>query len=124
MRSRSWTSARLAILAWTQTSGGLRHWVEAWLWTDLDVVSLSAPSSFFGGYALLTNKPLGDWILDRVWLRPEARRLGLMSAIWPEWRERYGNFAVNAPNEAMQAFLMPRGYERSVGDFWRCRDMP
>src|SRR5947199_10091197 len=32
------------------------------------------------------------WPLDRVWLRREFRRRGYLTAVWPLWRSRYGDF--------------------------------
>jgi hypothetical protein len=33
-----------------------------------------------------------------------------LPAVWPMWRKRYGDFGVDRPTEAMQAFLAARGY--------------
>lgn len=52
------------------------------------------------------------WMLKRVWLEPRMRRRGLLTAAWPLWLERYGEFEVANPNEAMQEFL--RGRARTV----------
>jgi hypothetical protein len=44
-------------------------------------------------------------MLRRVWLTKDLRRHGLVSAAWPLWRDRYGEFKVSAPNASMKAFL-------------------
>lgn len=59
------------------------------------------------------------WALQWVWVRPDARRSGILSARWNDLRRRYGDFHVEEPvSEAMQAFLACRGdshlMERSV----------
>ncbi len=87
---------------WRGEFGGTSFaWDEAWLWPPLD------------GYAIFECHPrlpwvAGDseyWMLHRIWFRKELRGKGLLSAVWPVWLERYGEFKVTAPNESMQAFL-------------------
>jgi hypothetical protein len=85
---------------WQREFGGHRiPWEEAWLWAPED------------GYALFARQwrlPLPGtltWGLERVWLRKELRRHGLLSAAWALWRDRYGHFEVVAPNPEMKAFL-------------------
>lgn len=88
---------------WRREFGGdTLGWDEAWL------CGQAGYASFHRGVRL----PLpGEryWMLDRVWLRPELRRRGLLTAVWPEWLERYGNFEVAAPNSEMRAFLAKVG---------------
>jgi hypothetical protein len=51
------------------------------------------------------------WTLQWIWIAPKFRRSGILSRYWPEFRERFGDFHVEAPvSEAMQAFL------ENVGD--------
>jgi hypothetical protein len=44
-----------------------------------------------------------------AWLAPEWRRLGIMSSRWGAWREIYGDFTLERPNEAMRAFVLKMG---------------
>ena len=86
---------------WKSEFGGtFFYYDEAWAWGPFD------------GYALFTRWP-DCWQLDRVWIRPALRRRGLLSAAWPVWRERYGDFiersesvyATEPASDGMQAFL-------------------
>jgi len=55
----------------------------------------------------------GRWGLQWIWVRPEARRTGILSRQWEDMRRRYGDFLVEGPvSPAMQAFLERRGEAR------------
>src|SRR5262245_36124920 len=97
-------SPEAAVLAklerrWLREFGGnSMPWNEAWLW------GISGYATFEQHFHLpLPGTP--RWCLNIVWLAPELRRHGLLTEAWPMWLERYGEFDVAAPNEAMQAFL-------------------
>jgi hypothetical protein len=64
----------------------------------------SAPSGVHYGYA--TFHEAAPICLMRLWFEPQMRRQGGLSAIWPTWRERYGDFEVSSPSPGMQAFLV------------------
>lgn len=52
------------------------------------------------------------WGLQWVWVRPGARRTGILSRRWATFRDRFGDFYVEGPiSEAMQRFLRARGDE-------------
>jgi hypothetical protein len=82
--------ARLFLEALTSTG-----WDEAWLWPG-------------AGYA--TFEFADAWILQRVWIRPEHRRHGLLTAAWRGWLDRYGVFQISGPNPAARAFLAKVGH--------------
>jgi hypothetical protein len=94
---------------WAEPAGSPSHWGEAWVWSDLDPPPAYVPSSVFAGYATFTGYA-DDWSLLRIWLRPVSRRGGLLTAVWPTWQERYGDFSVVRPSEAMHKFLLRGGY--------------
>lgn len=51
------------------------------------------------------------WALQWIWVCPTARRTGVVTARWADFRARFGDFVIERPiSEAMQAFV------RSVGD--------
>jgi hypothetical protein len=50
------------------------------------------------------NRPPG-WHMFLAWVADDWRRRGVMSRRWPIWRRTYGDFTVEQPSEAMQAFL-------------------
>ena len=78
---------------WIDELGGTPNpWDEAWLCGRDD------------GFATFLGGP--PWMLMRVWVCPELRRQGLLTAQWPRFREHYGAaFKVNLPSPAMDAFL-------------------
>jgi hypothetical protein len=96
-------------MGWVEAGGAPSHWDEAWLWTETDRPPSNLASSVFAGYATFSRAGRG-WDLDRVWFRQSSRRRGLLSAVWPLWQERYGDFAVSSPNAAMRGFLARVGY--------------
>ncbi len=50
------------------------------------------------------------WVLDWIWFHPYYRRKGLLAAAWPQFRERFKNFACEHPlSEAMKSFLLKNG---------------
>ena len=95
---------------WILEFGGRRFaWDEAWLWGDSDGYALFEHSFRFAPGTARRVPGSERWVLQRVWVRPELRRQGLLSAVWPTWRNRYGDFHVTAPSTAMQAFLAAHG---------------
>jgi hypothetical protein len=59
---------------------------EAWLWlADDDGTEIGFAS--FSGTSLY-----------RVWIDPEYRRTGLLTAAWDAWSDRYGEFDVQQPD--------------------------
>lgn len=67
-----------------------------------------------GGCAFrLDSRGESGWLLDWVWVRPDARRSGVLARHWPLIRERYGDFHVSAPvSPAMRGFLKKAGDAR------------
>jgi hypothetical protein len=96
---------------WAEAAGSPSHWDEAWLWTELEPPPMWVSSNIFPGYATFTGSSSMGWALVRVWLRPTSRRCGLLSAVWPQWQDRYRDFEVVRPSDAMRAFLARVGYE-------------
>jgi GNAT superfamily N-acetyltransferase len=46
------------------------------------------------------------WCLRFIWVAPSARRQGLVSRRWSQWRKTYGAFHIEHPwSEAMEAFI-------------------
>jgi hypothetical protein len=93
---------------WQREYGGSVErgsWEEGWLCGYTPVWDRHA-----SGYATFQRGPgVTEWELYRVWLEPMLRRRGRLTSIWPAWRERYGDFGVVSPNDAMSAFLAPMG---------------
>jgi hypothetical protein len=53
------------------------------------------------------------WAMQWVWIAPKARRLGILSRRWPEFRARFGDFVLEPPlSEAMQAFADKHGHRQ------------
>ena len=51
------------------------------------------------------------WALQWIWLHPYVRRQGLVSGMWPQFVEEFGDFAVEGPvSVAMRAFLAKCGH--------------
>lgn len=51
------------------------------------------------------------WAMQWIWLHPYHRRRGLLSAMWPYFKRRFGEFNVEGPlSEAMDGFLQKQGY--------------
>jgi hypothetical protein len=50
------------------------------------------------------------WDLRHLDFAPSMLRGGRLPAVWPMWRERYGDFGVDRPSEPMKGFLAARGY--------------
>jgi hypothetical protein len=94
---------------WAEYAGRPSRWGEAWVWSDLDPPPAYVPSSIFAGYATFDGYGR-HWSLVQVWLRPSLRHAGLLTAVWPLWHERYGDFEVVLPSQPMQAFLAKVGY--------------
>jgi len=99
--------------AWLGEFGGEPwSWDEAWLWCPRDGFALFERRSRFrrldGSGGSPSQRDFDYWALLRVWLRPGLRRRGLLTAAWPLWRDRYGDFDVAAPAAAMRAFLISR----------------
>ena len=55
----------------------------------------------------------GRAALGWVWLHPYKRRKGELWKVWPYFKERFGDFFVDQPNEAMEAFLKEQKSELS-----------
>ncbi len=50
------------------------------------------------------------WELDWIWIRPGARRQGLLSARWPVFLSRYGEFRISRPwSNAMATYVAAQG---------------
>jgi hypothetical protein len=83
---------------WIDERGGTpAPWDEAWIYGHGD------------GYATFLR--VERWTLLRVWLRPDLRRQGVLTAAWPGFREQYGAaFKVWQPSPAMEAFLVRVGH--------------
>jgi hypothetical protein len=82
-----------------------RHWTEAWVW------GADAPWGIQYGFGVFDRPDVwSQWALKQVYFAPSMLRGGRLPAVWPMWRERYGDFGVERPSETMQAFLAARGY--------------
>ena len=55
-------------------------------------------------WASWSNAPAG-WHMFMAWVADEWQRKGVMSRRWPAWRQTYGDFTLEHPNEAMWSFL-------------------
>ena len=80
---------------------------EAWLW-----------DGGVGAVMFVRDDPLGPWDVWAVWLAPELRRRGLLTAAWPPFEARYGPFRVRSPSDALAAFLRKRGWTEPGGVWW------
>ena len=104
-------AARLPALVssavYDRSTGWKRAFIEnnlhdVWLLvTENPQYALDGFANFRPGSAALGRPPE----LTHVWMRRSARRQGHLRAIWPTWRELYGDFRVSAPNDAMSAAL-------------------
>jgi len=85
-------------------------WHEAWVWGQDDGFALFDHHDFLverGTHRVIPDSEC--WDLTRIWMRPALRRRGLLSAAWPRWRERYGEFRVERPlSPSMAAFVQQR----------------
>jgi hypothetical protein len=58
------------------------------------------------GFVIEDRLPAKPWTLGWAWFHPYSRRQGHLTAAWPYFRERFGDFIVQPPlSEAMRAFL-------------------
>lgn len=57
------------------------------------------------GQVNMEVSPDETYYLSTVWLHPFYRRRGKLRSLWPELKERYGDFEVDGPNSNMSAFL-------------------
>ncbi|MNO72432.1 hypothetical protein D3C76_633800 [compost metagenome] len=56
-----------------------------------------------------------QWTLAWVWVAPKFRSQGLLTAHWPGFIERYGDFFIEPPmSDAMQRFVRSHGTEHQV----------
>lgn len=54
------------------------------------------------------------WVLQWIWLHPYVRRHGHLTAYWPYFKARFGDFAVSAPlSDTMQTFLTKQSFDTS-----------
>jgi hypothetical protein len=82
-----------------------RHWTEAWIWGG------EPPWGIQYGFGVFDRPDVwSEWALKQVHFAPSMLRGGRLPAVWPMWRERYGDFGVERPSETIQAFLSARGY--------------
>lgn len=82
-----------------------RHWTEAWVW------GADPPWGIQYGFSVFDRVDAwSEWALRQLDFAPSMMRGGRLPAVWPMWRERYGDFGVDRPSEAMLAFLAARGY--------------
>jgi hypothetical protein len=83
-------------------------WHEAWIWDSGEGYALFDHHRFrTKGSMVLPNAE--GWDLTRVWIRPEMRRRGLLSAAWLTWRTKYGEFCIESPlTSDMAAFVKKR----------------
>jgi len=79
--------------------------VRGHLMTDADGVIHGACA-----FRLRRNDDGDRWGLQWIWIRPDARRSGLLSERWADYRERYADFHVEGPvSKAMRQFLSRNG---------------
>ena len=79
-----------------------------YLWTDV-----SSYSNFectvigaCGFYEKTYSDGFKEWMLGWIWLNPVVREKGLLREQWAEFKEKFGEFAVEAPlSNSMRAFL-------------------
>ncbi|MCK7460202.1 hypothetical protein [Idiomarina aminovorans] len=57
------------------------------------------------GQVTMELSPDETYYLSTVWLHPFYRRRGKLRNLWPELKEKYGDFEVEQPNDNMSAFL-------------------
>ena len=57
------------------------------------------------GQVTMELSPDETYYLSTVWLHPFYRRRGKLRSLWPELKDRYGDFEVEQPNSNMSAFL-------------------
>ena len=63
-----------------------------------------------------TDAPHG-WALQWIWLHPYARNKGHLTSVWPLFKDRFGNFAVEPPlSRAMHGFLKAQSADVDVVD--------
>ena len=69
------------------------------------------PNRIIGG-ACFGKKSSGEYFLDWVWFHPFARNRKKLSRIWPELRQKFGQFTVTKPLSAhMAKFLDKHAYK-------------
>lgn len=45
------------------------------------------------------------WHMFMAWVADDWRRKGVMTRRWPQWRATYGDFTIEQPSKAMDAFI-------------------
>jgi hypothetical protein len=81
------------------------HWTEAWVW------GAEPPWEVQYGLGVFDRSDMwSEWDLRQLHFAPSMLRGGRLPAVWPMWRERYGDFGVDRPSEHMMGFLGARGY--------------
>jgi hypothetical protein len=82
-----------------------RYRAEAWVW------GADPPWRSQYGFGVFDRPDeWSEWTLSQLRFAPSMLRGGHLPAVWPKWRERYGDFGVYRPSEAMLLFLAARGY--------------
>lgn len=62
-----------------------------------------------GAAAFLWRADVRRWVLEWVWVAPEARRKGLLYRQWDGLRSKFGGFSIEPPqSDALKAFLNRR----------------
>jgi hypothetical protein len=81
------------------------HRTEAWIW------GADPPWGDQYGFGVFDRSDVSSaWDLRHLHFAPSMLRGGRLPAVWPMWRERYGDFGVDRPSEPMKGFLAARGY--------------
>ncbi|MDA8084066.1 MAG: hypothetical protein M0024_10460 [Nitrospiraceae bacterium] len=84
----------------------------AFLWIDPGTVELATEfrvpcvgATCFRWRSNADDSPL--WVMDWIWIHPFYRRKGLLTAAWPQFRDRFKDFVCERPlSEAMKKFLL------------------
>jgi hypothetical protein len=78
---------------------------RAFLFTAQDWGRDDAEASVGLGACCFTRRDCGR-ALQWIWLHPYVRRQGILTKVWPFFRERYGDFVVEPPlNDGMKGFM-------------------
>jgi hypothetical protein len=81
------------------------HATEAWVW------GAGPPWGVQYGFGVFDRPDMwSEWDLRQLHFAPSMLRGGRLPAVWPKWRERYGDFGVDRPSAPMMGFLAARGY--------------
>lgn len=90
---------------WDESDEGWENTVVHPFLSDLQLSDGDGIRECLIGQVTMICSPDDNYCLSTVWLHPFYRRQGKLKALWPELKEKYGNFDVEQPNDSMKAFM-------------------